>query len=93
MALYPKDPASNVDFSIDWSSWLQSGETIASANWSVEPSGDASLSLGAQTSGSTVTSVFVSGGVAGHRYRLTCLATSSEGRAAERSITLRIMEQ
>ena len=93
MAIYPKDPASNVDFSIDWSAWLQDGETIASALWSVDPPSDSSVSLGVQTAGQTVTSVFAAGGRPGHRYRLTCQALSSENRTAERSIILRIMEQ
>ena len=93
MAIYPKDPESNVDFSIDWSAWLQNSETIASAAWTVEPSGESSVSLGTQSVGTTVASIFVSGGILGHCYRLTCQATSSEGRSAERSIVLRIMEQ
>lgn len=93
MAIFAKDPSSNVDFSIDWSEWLAAGETVSSAVWSVDPSEPGQPMLSSDQNSGTVTSVFAAGGTLGHRYRLTCSATSSEGRFADRSLILKIMEQ
>lgn len=93
MAIFAKDPSSNVDFSIDWSEWLSSGETVSAAVWSVQPQELGGPTLSADQNSGTVTSVFAAGGTLGNRYRLTCSATSSEGRIADRSLILKIMEQ
>lgn len=93
MTIYPKDPASAVDFSVDWAEWLTAGEAITSAVWSIAPQGAGAPTLGQTTDGGAVQGVFVSGGTLGHRYRLTCHIETDAGREADRSLNLRIMEQ
>ncbi len=96
MSIFPKDPASIVDFSINWADWLVEGEAIAAAAWNVEPDAPGSpeaLQLTSETTAGDVTSIFVGGGRAGDRYRLTCTIETDAGRTADRSLTLRIMEQ
>lgn len=93
MSVFPKDPQSEVDFSLDWTDWLTSGELITGALWSIAPSDLASPTLGAAQSVGAVQSIFVSGGEAGSRYRLACQVETDAGRTADRSLTLRIMEQ
>lgn len=93
MAIFPKDPSSNVDFSVDWADWLLEGETITDANWNIAPSGAESPVLSAATVTGDVAGIFVAGGDVGTRYRLTCNVQTSGGRVADRSLVLRIMEQ
>ena len=87
IATYDKDPAAILDYSIDWSAWLPSGDTIDSATWTastgltVEASPAPSVAAGIAT-------VWISGGVAGTRYRLTCQVTTDAGRVDERSIAI-----
>lgn len=93
MTIFPKDPASEVDFSIDWGAWLSGAEIITSANWTLFPDGPTSPVLGAAISSGSVQGIYVSGGEAGSRFRLTCHVTTDAGRSADRSLVLRIMEQ
>ena len=92
MTVFAKDPASSVDYSFDWAGWLTGGETITSANWTVDPSSDTAPSLGTKIEVGNTRGVYVSGGQAGHRYRLSCRVDTDAGRVAERSLTLRVME-
>jgi hypothetical protein len=93
MSVFAKDPQSEVDFSLDWTDWITSGEVITSALWSIDPSDVSAPTLGASQSSGSVQSVYVSGGVPGSRYRLSCQIQTDAGRTADRSLTLRIMEQ
>ncbi|NVJ71383.1 MAG: hypothetical protein HWE08_13560 [Alphaproteobacteria bacterium] len=93
MTLYAKDPDSTVDYSFDWAAWLTADETITATSWTISPSDSGAPNLGAQTAAGTVQGIFLSGGVAGNRYRLTCHIETDAGRTGERSLTLRIMER
>lgn len=93
MTLYPKDPNATVDFSIDWSAWLTADEAITSAVWQSKPDGAGALTLGNTIDGAAVQGIYVSGGLTGNRYRLTCHIETDAGRQADRSITVRVMEQ
>lgn len=92
MPVYAKDPSSTVDFSIDWSDWLAADEQIVSAAWNIEPSLAGGLQAGQLIDAGSVRGVFVSGGSAGDRYRLTCHVVTDAGRSADRSLALRLME-
>ncbi|MEX0299200.1 MAG: hypothetical protein AB3N28_09025 [Kordiimonas sp.] len=92
MTVFAKDPASTVDYSFDWAGWLTSGEQISSATWSVDPISANAPTLGTEIAAGTTRGVYVSGGVAGHRYRVACKIETDAGRVAERSLTLRVME-
>lgn len=88
IATYDKDPAAILDYSIDWSAWLPSGDTIDSATWT---SSDAALVVEASPAPSVaagIATAWVSGGVAGTRYRLTCQVKTDAGRVDERSIAI-----
>jgi hypothetical protein len=93
MAVFAKDPTSDVDYSFDWAAWLADGETIISANWSVTPDSTDGLQLHSPTEGGAQRGIHVSGGTAGQRYRLSCRIETSVGRIGERSLTLRVMER
>jgi len=91
MPLHAKDPSATLDYSFDWSDWLQGAEAITSTNWSVTPTGG--LTLGAETAAGNTRGVFVSSGTLGARYRLTCQIETDLGRTAEQSLAVRVMEE
>ncbi|MFC3051650.1 phage fiber-tail adaptor protein [Kordiimonas pumila] len=93
MTVYAKDPASVVDYSFDWSGWLSGGESISTVSWSLDPAGGSAPTLGSEVGTGSTRGIYVSGGAAGHRYRLSGKIVTDAGRTAERSVTLHIMER
>ncbi len=93
MTVFAKDPSSEVDYSFDWANWLTADETISNTVWSVAPNSPDGLVLGNNIEAGFVRGKYVSGGIAGHRYRLSCRIETSANRAAERSVIIRVMEQ
>ena len=85
---FRKDPDSVLDYGIDWSTWLSSGETISTSTWTV-PTGKTEDS---DSKGDTSTLIWLSGGTAGTTYELTNKITTSDNRTVERSIEI-IVEQ
>lgn len=92
-----KDPNAVLDYKFDWGTaandkpWLASGETIASRTVTVA-SGITRDSDGITDSGKSVT-VWLSGGVAGNDYTVTCRIVTSAARTDERTMTIRCRER
>jgi hypothetical protein len=98
-----KDPDETLDYSVDWSRWLN-GATISSVVWYVDDSTGTKTAL---TAGNTVNGLqnvaqTISGGVAtinlglgtnNIEYKIYCNMSDSSGSVAERVIRLRIKEQ
>lgn len=98
-----KDPDETLDYSVDWSRWLN-GATISSVVWSVDNSSGVKTAI---TSGTTVNGIqnvsqTISGGVAtinlglgtaNIEYKFYCTMSDSSGNVAERVIRLRVKEQ
>ena len=82
---YSKDPSAFLDYSMDWSDWLATGEIITVSTWATS-SVDLTLSLDAATD--TITTIWASGGVAGKDYTITNTITTDATRVDQRSITL-----
>lgn len=87
MSVMLKDDNAVIDFSEDWSSWLASGETIATSSWSVSPD---SLTIDSNTNDTTSATAWVSGGTVGTVYRLTNRITTSASRTDERTVVVRV---
>jgi len=81
----PKDPDSIIDYGVDWSNWLATGETITSSAWIV-PAG---LTNDSDSNTSTATAIFLSGGTSGTTYELTNRVTTSGGRTEDRSMLIK----
>jgi len=81
-----KDPAAVLDYTFDWSSWLQASETIQTVVWT--PSAQLTASSPSHTN--TSATVFLSGGAPGAKHLLTCKITTNQGRTDARSIEIRI---
>lgn len=98
-----KDQNEVLDYSVDWSRWLN-GAAIASVAWYVDDSAGTKTAL---TAGNTVNGIqnvsqSVSGSVAtinlglgtnNTEYKFYCSMSDSTGSTAERVIRLRIKEQ
>jgi hypothetical protein len=98
-----KDPDETLDYSVDWSRWLN-GATISTVVWYVDDSAGAKTAL---TAGSTVNGLqnvaqTISNGVAtinlglgtnNTEYKIYCRMSDNSGNIAERVVRLRIKEQ
>ncbi len=88
-APWVKDPQSILDWAVNWDDgYLQSGETISASTWSIDPfvSGDLDISQSSFTD--EIATVWLTGGVKGHRYRVRNKVVTSESRTDYRTITI-----
>lgn len=85
---FPKDPNAVLDYSVDWSRWLD-GDSIASSAWTV-PTGLAKVT---ETNTDTKAILWLSGGSAGQSYQVTNRITTTGGRTEDRTITIRVEER
>jgi hypothetical protein len=86
-----KDPADVLDYALDWSDQLaltSPSDTISSATWTV-PAG---LTAGAQFVVGGLATIWLSGGVAGTDYTITCRIVTAGARTLERSVILYVKE-
>lgn len=85
---FRKDPQSVLDYGVDWSDWLASGETISTSTWTV-PTG---ITKDSDSKGDNSTLIWLSGGTAGTTYQLANKIVTSDSRTVERTIEI-IVEQ
>jgi len=92
---YTKDPDSTLNYSIDWSSWLDSGETIDSSTWIVPAGLTEGSGAYASTSGSASTTIWLSGGTSGVDYRVTNRITTdaTPPKIDDRTILIKVRER
>lgn len=83
-----KDPDALVDYSVNWSRWLD-GDEIASSTWLV-PAG---LTNEGEDNTTTTATIWLSGGTIGTSYTVTNRITTVAGRTDDRSFTLTIAER
>ncbi len=103
--VFVQDPQAKLDYQWDWFNpapgqtvgWLAVGETISTFTVAALP---ADLVIGNGTTGGPAPSqasgkvtAWLSGGVAGTRYAITCHITTSAGRVDDRTIWLNIADQ
>ena len=92
-----KDPSSDLDYSIDWSLYLQADEAITASSYRVDPEGD--LSVVATSLQTPFTTASLTGGTARHRYALINRITTDieidvdRFRVIERSITIAVEDR
>jgi hypothetical protein len=92
VSYYLKDPQSRVDYSVDWSAYLD-GQTVAASLWTVRPQEQGGIAVGESGFDLTRTSARLEGGVIGHVYTVSNLVTLTDGSRDERSITLRVEQR
>lgn len=88
---YRKSPTAVLDYTFDWTDWLEAGDTLASAVVTITGEDDA-LVIDAQNDGFPVVEVILSGGTVGVRYRVTCHAVSANGLEDDLSFILHCIQ-
>lgn len=87
-----KDPQAILDYSLDWGTeWLEDGDTITASAWTADPADD--LTVDDQPYTATVTTVWLSGGLAGSAYVVTNHITTALGREDDRSLLVEVVER
>ena len=81
-----KDPQAVLDWTWNWSDWLQEGEEVASTSSTISPG----LIIDEMTNTSTTITVWISGGTVGNPYRVTVQVVTNQGRTDERSALIRV---
>lgn len=89
---YTKDPDAVLDYLVDWSAWLPTGDTITASTFTVNSEDDGAIVVDDTLFDSTTTTVWLSGGVAGEKYTVTNHITTADGREDDRSITISVKE-
>ena len=86
--LDPLDPNSTLEYTVDWTDWLD-GDEITTSQWIV-PAGIVKVS---ESNTPTKGIVFLTGGVDGRRYTLTNRITTVDGRTEDHSIEVLVSEK
>ena len=94
-AYIEKDPTAKLTYTVDWSLWLPTGQTISSSSWTLETdSGDGSPLVNHATSSTTNSaSIIIGGGSAGSIYKVYNTITTSGGSIERRYFRLRVKER
>lgn len=90
-SLFYKDPDAVLDYKFDWSSWLPSGDTIASRV--VTAADGITKDSDSITDTSTSVTVWLSGGTANSSYQITCAIVTADGREDDRSMLISVREK
>jgi hypothetical protein len=88
-SLADKDPDSIVDYAVDWSDWMATGDSISTSVW-ILPAG---LTEESKSNTSTVATIFVSGGTAGTQVLVTNRITTAQARTEDRTFMLYITDK
>ncbi|WP_372570345.1 phage fiber-tail adaptor protein [Ruegeria jejuensis] len=86
----PKDPDAILDYYFDWSDEMtEYSDSIASH--SILPTSGLAVDSSSHTA--NIVTVWLSGGIAGRTYRVTCRITTAGGRTDDRSMNIFVIDQ
>ena len=83
------DPNAVLDYKVDWSGWLQPGETVTS--YTVTATDGVTVVSTAEADG--VVTIWLSGGTLNATVRVTCHVVTSAGRVDDRSFTCLVVNR
>lgn len=86
---FDKDPNAILDYAVDWSQWLTSGETISVSTFTV----GSGLTKEAESNTTTKATVWLSGGTAGKVYRVVNRITTNQARTDDRTLLIKVIER
>jgi hypothetical protein len=89
-ARFIKDPNAVLDYQWDWSDWLPTGDTIATADVSLSTG---NVVISSESNTTTTVTAWVAGGTDQTESRLTARVVTAQGRTDDRSIILAIVER
>lgn len=88
MITFIKDPDATLDYTVDWSQWLQPGERISTVSWNL-----GGLGPGGESNTETHAVKFITGGTAGTDYTVRCRITTTQARTEDRSFIISVQER
>lgn len=88
--MFVKDPGARLDYRMDWADRLPPDSTLVASSWTSSPAG---LELSDMAQDEHQTLVWISGGTAGLRYRVTNRVQFSDGAIDERTILVRVEQR
>lgn len=94
--VYRKDPNAKKDYAVDWSAWLDDGETISTSAWAIDVTPDGNLTISsspAAANTTTTATVWLEAGSVGRQYRVRNRITTSAGRTDDQSLDIYIAQQ
>lgn len=91
IATFEKQPAERLDYDIDYSSWLASGDKIISATSVITPTGQMEA-ISTITQLGKRAKLWVSQGVAGVTYKVEVTVTTEQGRVKQDEVSFRCKE-
>ena len=86
---WTKDPDATLDYELDWSTWLGTGETISAATVTV-PAG---ITLDTDTNTDTTQTAWLSGGTAGAHYDVVYQITTNQSRTDDRTVRITVEDR
>ena len=89
MPTFRQDPDAKLDYLVDWTNYLPTGDFIISALVTAETG----ISVASQSFTSSKTTIFLSGGTVGEQYRVTSRIFTNGGRRDDRSFDIIIEER
>lgn len=90
VAVYIKDPDATLDYSIDWTDWLN-GDTIASMEYLADTGITVETAMCTETDTSSF--LWLSGGTLGETYDVVCRITTAAGRIDDRTLRFKIKQR
>lgn len=88
IATFPKDPLEVLDYTIDWESYL-AGDAISAVAWTVPVGINQSSAMNSRTT----STIWLTGGVAGTLYNITCQITTVGLRTADRTFRVSVLNR
>lgn len=89
---FTKDPNDDLDYSFNWSSWLQTNESINSVTVVASPG----ITVGTTSFTGSTSTAWLSGGVAGASgtpYKVTHTIVTNQGRTKNLTMTIRVLDK
>jgi hypothetical protein len=91
---FVKTPVERKRYAIDYSEWLDTGETLTTVTYAVSPTTTSPLVVDASSigSGNTVAVFFINGGLNGRQYTVDVVANTSGGQIKEDTVLFTVRD-
>lgn len=93
MTMVVKDPGARIDFEFEWAAAYPDGQAVLASAWTCVPDEADGVAVAAASHDLLKSVATLTGGIAGHVYRVSNRVTMSDGQIDERSLTVRVEER
>jgi hypothetical protein len=88
-AYIEKDPYAVLDYSLDWTNWMPSGDTITS----ISVTADSGITIDSTTNTDFIATAYISGGTAGTIYNVEYKIVTTNGLQDSRNFRIKVVER